>query len=159
MVHGVPLNTLEPGQGRFFGTHAYLVSRSGAALLRLYAYPIESRGSDQPSRLRPSQVDAYMLVLQQLGRLRLYLLEGDQPVHQCRGDVEKGIVHHFQPVQCPNGGDPDTNTDASTRLPPPCPPMSFMMGILFIGCILLCVAYVVRYRCVNPPPLDQKSKG
>ena len=94
-----------------------------------------------------------MLVLQQLGRLRLYLLEGDQPVHQCRGDVEKGIIHHFQPVQCPS----DCNADQpGSRLPASCPiPFPFIL----IGCILLmlCSVYVLRTRrCVNPA-LDQRS--
>jgi GR25 family glycosyltransferase involved in LPS biosynthesis len=88
-VHGQELLCPKPGEGAFFGTHAYLVTRQGAAILRQYAFPLEV------------QVDAYMLVLQQIGLLRLYLLDdqGGEVVQQCIGSTEPGILHGFRPPQ------------------------------------------------------------
>ena len=60
-IHDVNVRTLEPG-GSFFGGHGYLVTRKGAAILREHAFPIEVH------------VDAFMLTLQQLGHLRLFLV-------------------------------------------------------------------------------------
>lgn len=83
-IHGRSVRTLQPG-GSFFGTHAYLVTRRGAAILRQHTYPVEV------------QVDAFMLTLQQLGHLRLYLLDGDQVVEQCIGNTEHSVNHSHRP--------------------------------------------------------------
>lgn len=74
------VHRIRPG-GTFFGTQAYLVSRRGAGALRLHAFPMEV------------QVDAYLLVLQQLGWLRLFLIDA---VHQCKGGTEPSIQHWYR---------------------------------------------------------------
>ena len=94
-VHDTRFQTLSRGGG-FFGTHAYLVSRRGAAVLRQHAFPLEI------------QADAYLrsgatrrlawprcrpVVLQQLGWIRLFLVDA---VDQCIGNIEGGIDHAFQ---------------------------------------------------------------
>lgn len=76
----VAVHRIRPG-GTFFGTQAYLVSRRGAGALRLHAFPMEV------------QVDAYLLVLQQLGWLRLFLIDA---VQQCKGGVESSIQHWYR---------------------------------------------------------------
>lgn len=90
-VQGVPLRTLGTKAGSFFGMHGYLVTRRGAAILREHAFPLEV------------QVDAYLLTLQQIGWLRLFLLDGPEIIHQCLGQTEPGIAHQFQPLvlTCP----------------------------------------------------------
>lgn len=84
IVHEQRLKTLKPGGG-FFGTHAYLVTRRGAAILRQNAFPLEI------------QTDAYMITLQQLGSLRLFLVDGEEVMSQCLGGTEQGISHEFTP--------------------------------------------------------------
>lgn len=88
VVQGQTLWTLLPG-GSLFGTHAYLVTRRGAAILRQYAFPVEV------------QVDAYMVTLQQLGRLRLYMVDEREVVEQCLSSTEKGIDHAYVPATLP----------------------------------------------------------
>lgn len=108
--------------GSFFGTHAYLVTRHGAALLRRSAYPIEV------------QVDAYMLILQQIADIRLYLVHEREIVWQCLGYHEQGIRHRFNPLR------------VSLRLMQP------YQGRAAVGCavllllVLLLVLVVCRWR-------------
>lgn len=83
-VGGQPLRTLAPG-GSLFGTHAYIVSREGAARLRRHAVPMEM------------QTDAYLVCLQQLGVLRLFVLPSHPTVTQCLGATERGIAHGYRP--------------------------------------------------------------
>jgi len=84
VVHGVPVRRFRAGAS-FFGTHGYLITRRGAAICRAHALPLEV------------QVDAYLLTLQQLGRLRLYLVGAEECVTQCLGRTEPGIDHRYQP--------------------------------------------------------------
>lgn len=79
----VPLHTVRPG-GVFYGTQAYLLTRRGAAILREHVFPLEI------------QSDAYILVLQQLGWLRVLLT---RVVEQCAGSTEPGIQHGFREQQ------------------------------------------------------------
>lgn len=63
----MPMRSLGRG-GYFCGMHAYLLHRRGAEALVATALPMDI------------QVDGYVLILQQLGRLRLYMIDSEDEV-------------------------------------------------------------------------------
>lgn len=84
-VHGVPLRTfLRHPDASFFGTHAYVLTQRGATILLQHVFPIEV------------QVDAYLLLLQQLGRLGLFLLRSGPAVKPCLAAIDRSIRHGFR---------------------------------------------------------------
>lgn len=134
-----PLMTLRPG-GTFFGAHAYLVSRHGAAVLREHAFPMEL------------QVDGYMVVLQQIGWLRLYLVDA---VHQCIGGTERGISHGFKVDMvcsrlCSRLLSPGLAPDGSWRHRA----LALWLALALVAAlaIVVLVVWVVRRRGPDYPP-------
>ena len=98
---GPAVRTLGPGAS-LFGTHGYLVTRRGAALLRQHAFPLEL------------QVDAFMLILQQIGRLRLYLVGevGEEGmIRQCGGAAMEASIDHGYVPRRRGGGEGMSGVD------------------------------------------------
>lgn len=84
---GGALRTFAGPRCRFWGAHAYVVTRHAAAALVRDALPVEV------------QVDAYMLACHRTGALRLCLLPDAPVVVQCAWVRDRSIDHRFSPCR------------------------------------------------------------
>jgi hypothetical protein len=76
---------------QFFGSHAYILSRRAAAVLRDHAFPLDQ------------QSDAIFLTLRDLGLLRVYCLP-TPIVTQCMDAVDRMGSRHTHRLATPGGG-------------------------------------------------------
>lgn len=85
---------------QIFGAHAYMLSQHGAAVLLHHVYPIDQ------------QVDGYMLTLNQIGILRMYMTPVST-VSQCMDTVQRdGSYHtHTVSIEPPQSVVQHTDTD------------------------------------------------
>ena len=89
---------------QFFGAHAYLVTRSGAATLLRHAHPIDH------------QTDGLLATCSELGLLRLHMLPRSA-VSQCLDGVDRdGSFHTHTVMESPTGAATLTATTTTTTL-------------------------------------------
>jgi GR25 family glycosyltransferase involved in LPS biosynthesis len=108
---------------RFFGTHAYLVTKRAAKILISNAHPLEQ------------QSDGYILTLGQLALLRVYLLHSSIVTQCMDGEDRQGHLHTGATILLSN--EPAHSISYTTGV------LLLLMGF-FIGCII--TAYVKRRR-------------
>ena len=111
---------------------SYAITQAGAAVLRRYAFPLEL------------QSDGYLLTLQQLGALRLFLLPRSV-ANQCQDNLQREGAWHTHTVRPPPTG-PQQQRQQQRGSPPPPPSLNAAVAISLLLMVVVVVLCLLRRR-------------